>query len=80
MAELVTHKRGNKWEYRFEVASVNGKRRYVQKSGFATKKEAIAVGTDAMKNYNATGTAFQPSETDPSSESYWYFTAPKYES
>ena len=62
MAELFVHKRGNKWEYRFEVASVNGKRKYVQKSGFATKKEAIAVGIDAMKAFNLTGNAFQPSD------------------
>ena len=41
MAGLFVHKRGNKWEYRFEVASVDGKRKFVQKSGFATKKDAI---------------------------------------
>lgn len=38
MAGLFVHKRGNKWEYRFEVASVDGKRKFVQKSGFTTKK------------------------------------------
>lgn len=62
MAGLFVHKRGNKWEYRFEVASVDGKRKFVQKSGFATKKDAIAVGTDAMNRYNGTGIIFQPSE------------------
>ncbi len=62
MAELFVHKRRNKWEYRFEVASVDGVRKFVQKSGFATKKEAIAVGTDAMNVYNVTGIAFQPSD------------------
>lgn len=62
MAGLFVHKRGNKWEYRFEVASVNGKRKFVQKSGFATKKEAIAVGTEVMNKYNGTGVVFQQSE------------------
>lgn len=62
MAELFVHKRGNKWEYRFEVASVDGKRKYVQKSGFTTKKEAVAVGTKAMNKYNKTGVVFQPSD------------------
>lgn len=62
MAELFVHKRGSKWEYRFEVASVDGKRKFVQKSGFVTKKEAVAAGTDAMNTYNSTGKSFQPSD------------------
>lgn len=62
MAGLFVHKRGNKWEYRFEVASVDGKRKFVQKSGFTTKKEAIAVGTEVMNKYNNTGIIFQQSD------------------
>lgn len=62
MAGLFVHKRGNKWEYRFEVASVDGKRKFVQKSGFATKKEATAIGTEAMNKYNGTGMIFKQSE------------------
>ena len=40
MAELNVRKRGTKWEYRFECAKVDGKRKQVSKSGFLTKKEA----------------------------------------
>ena len=29
------------WEYRFEIASVAGKRQSATKSGFRTKKEAL---------------------------------------
>ncbi|MGN0579322.1 MAG: tyrosine-type recombinase/integrase [Ruminococcus sp.] len=62
MAELVTRKRGTKWEYRFQVASVNGKRQYKSKSGFKTKAEALEAGTKALNEYNLTGFTFTPSE------------------
>ena len=46
MAKLIINNRGNKkkpsWQYRFETAKVDGKRRYVSKAGFRTKEEAIA--------------------------------------
>ncbi len=62
MAELVTRKRGTKWEYRFQIASVNGKRQYKSKSGFRTKAEAVEAGTKALNEYNMTGFTFTPSE------------------
>ena len=40
MSTLNVTKRGDKWQYRFEAASVDGKRKRVSKSGFKTKKEA----------------------------------------
>lgn len=46
------------WQYRFECASIAGKRRFVQKSGFSTKQEAIAAGTKAYSKYNSTGLVF----------------------
>lgn len=62
MAELVTRKRGTKWEYRFQIASVNGKRQYKSKSGFKTKAEALEAGTKALNEYNLIGFSFTPSE------------------
>ncbi len=62
MAHLNLRKRGNKWEYRFEGATVDGKRKQYTKGGFATKKEAEKAGTMAMNEYNNCGSVFVPSE------------------
>lgn len=43
------------WEYRFEVASVDGKRKQASKSGYATKKEAYKAGIEAFNQYHNTG-------------------------
>lgn len=45
MKDIVIDKRVNKngtfaYQYRFEIASVGGKRKWKSKSGFKTKKEA----------------------------------------
>ena len=45
MTDIMIDKRTNKdgtfsYRYRFEVASVDGKRKWKSKSGFATKREA----------------------------------------
>ena len=37
-------KRGNFYQYQFEVAPINGKRKQVTKSGFKTKAEAEKAG------------------------------------
>lgn len=50
------------WEYRFETASINGKRQCKSKSGFKTKKEAFEAGTKALAEYYNTGKTFEPSE------------------
>ena len=60
--ELRTRKRGSKWQYSFETASVNGKRKAVSKSGFRTKGEALKAGTEAMHDYLNTGSVFTPTE------------------
>lgn len=62
MAEVNIRKRGTKWEYRFETARVGDKRSQVSKGGFATKKEALQAGADAMALYNTSGTFIAPSE------------------
>lgn len=59
MSTLNVTKRGDKWQYRFEAASVDGKRKRVSKSGFKTKKEAVEAGTRALAEYNESGQAFQ---------------------
>ena len=41
MAQISTRKRGNTWEYSFEIAPINGKRKRKSKSGFRTKKKNV---------------------------------------
>lgn len=50
------------WEYRFEGAKVNGKRKHISKAGFKTKKEALEAGTKALAEYMGGGAVVQPTE------------------
>lgn len=50
------------WEYKFETASIGGKRQRISKSGFPTKGEATREGTKAMNEYYAKGHVVKPSE------------------
>lgn len=50
------------WEYRFEAAKIDGKRKHISKAGFRTKKEAEVAGAKAMAEYNNAGLKFEPSE------------------
>lgn len=59
MAEVNARKRGSKWQYYFDVAKVDGKRKRIVKSGFDTKKEALKAGADAMSLYNNGGVPVQ---------------------
>ena len=52
MGQLRTRKRGSTWQYSFEAAPVDGKRRSISKGGFRTKAEALAAGTQAINEYN----------------------------
>lgn len=73
MAEVTARKRGSKWEYRFEMASVEGKRKQYSKSGFRTKKEALQAGAEAYAKYNRAGTVFEPSEISLADYlDYWF--------
>lgn len=47
MASVNTRKRGQKWQYQFEAATIDGKRKQITKSGFKTKKEALEAGTNS---------------------------------
>ena len=46
------------WAYRFQVASVRGKRQFIEKCGFTTKDDAIAAGIHAFQQYNSSGSVF----------------------
>lgn len=50
------------WEYRFEMAKVNGKRQHASKAGFRTQKEALAAGTQALAEYLNSGQLHKPNE------------------
>lgn len=63
------------WEYRFEAAQIGGKRKQISKSGFSTKKDALAAGTKALAEYNRSGQTFSPSEISVSDYlDYWMDT------
>ena len=50
------------WEYRFEMAKVDGKRQHASKSGFKTQKEALEAGTKALAEYLNGGQVHKPTE------------------
>ncbi|MBO5004560.1 MAG: site-specific integrase [Clostridia bacterium] len=54
-------KRGKVYQYQFDVAPIDGKRKRKTKSGFATKKEALEEGIKAYNEYNQTGHEFETS-------------------
>ena len=65
-------KRGKVYEYRVEIASVDGKRRWLTKSGFKSKVEAEKEGIKAFNEYNQTGHSFIPSQMSYSDYlDYW---------
>ena len=60
------------WEYRFEAAKVDGKRKSISKSGFKTKKEAEIEGAKALAEYDNAGLKFEPAEISVSDfMDYW---------
>ncbi len=48
-------KRGKVYQYRFEAAKVNGKRKWISKSGFKTKNAAFTAGQKAYEEYQNKG-------------------------
>lgn len=72
MASINIRKRGNVYQYAFEVGKVNGKRKQITKSGFRTKAEAQASGTKAYNDYLNTGLTFKEKEISYSEYlDYW---------
>lgn len=61
------------WEYRFEAAKVDGKRKSISKSGFKTKKDAEIAGAKALSEYDNAGLRFKPSEMSYADYLDWWF-------
>ncbi len=59
MASLIINKRGKTYQYKFEIAPQDGKRKRISKSGFRTKAEAIEAGTKAQTEYLNAGLPFE---------------------
>ena len=73
MSELNVRKRGQKWQYEFEIARIDGKRKQKTKSGFKTKKEALEAGAIALAEYNNSGLTFEPTKISVSDfYDYWF--------
>lgn len=73
MSQVNVRKRNNKWQYQFEGAKIDGKRKQITKSGFKTKKEALDAGVKALAEYNNSGVHFEPSEISVADYfDYWY--------
>lgn len=61
MGSVTIQKRGKVYQYKFEIASVDGKRKFINKSGFKTKSEAIEFGNKAYTEYLNAGIPFKES-------------------
>lgn len=63
------------WEYRFEIAPIDGKRAHASEAGYRTKAEAEEAGTKAKALYESAGQTFKPSEMSVSDYlDYWIDT------
>lgn len=72
MGTVNIRKRGKTYQYYFEAASINGKRKQISKSGFRTKNEAIENGNIAYNEYLTTGLNFKESDISYSDYlDYW---------
>lgn len=76
MANITVQKRGNVYQYKFEVASVDGKRKFINKSGFSTKNEALKEGAKAYNDFYYNGKKVQLKEKMSYSDflDYWIDT------
>ena len=61
MAQVHVIKRGNTFQYRFEIAPQGGTRKYINKSGFKTKQEAYEASMKAYNEYSNVGHSFKQS-------------------
>ena len=53
---------GKSYEYRFEMASIGGKRQWSSKGGYRSEKAARIAGIAALNAYNACGKTLQRNE------------------
>lgn len=62
LRERKSSKHGKTYEYRFEIASIGGNRKWCSKGGFLTKDLAKAAGIEAWKRYCLCGLSERPSD------------------
>lgn len=62
MANVTVRKRGKYYQYKFEIASVDGKRKFLNKSVFRTKADAEKEGILAYNEYLNTGKSIKTNE------------------
>ena len=55
MSQVRVMKRGKVYQYQFEITSQGGSRKYINKSGFPTKQEALHTGAIAYNEYYKVG-------------------------
>lgn len=73
MGNVTIQKRGKYYQYKFEVAKLDGKRKFINKYGFDTKDEAIKAGNIAYTEYLNIGLVFKEKEISFSDYlDYWY--------
>ena len=72
MGNVYVQKREKVYQYQFAIASIDGKRKYKNKSGFRTKSEAIEAGVKAYNEYINVGHCIEPSKMSYSDYlDYW---------
>ena len=72
MGNVYVQKRGKVYQYQFAIASIDGKRKYKNKSVFRTKSEAIEAGVKAYNEYINVGHCIEPSKMSYSDYlDYW---------
>lgn len=59
MAGIIIKKRGKSYQYSFEIAPQDGKRKWITKSGFKTKAEALEAGCNSQAEYINAGVPFK---------------------
>lgn len=60
MSRIIIRNRGKYFEYRIEIAQIEGKRKWLSKSGYKNKQEAYEAGTLAYSEYKNAGVPFKP--------------------
>ncbi len=73
MASITIQKRGGTYQYKFEVASVDGKRKFINKAGYKTKDEAFREGAKAYNEfyYNSKKSALKENMSYSDFLDYW---------
>ena len=62
MRRVNVRKRGKVYQYQFKIGIINGKRQFINKSGFKTQKEAYATRQTAYEKYINSGVTFKQSK------------------